>query len=139
MKCSKCGTPTVSTHQWYTLGQRPPGHLPRGRMAPTPMCRPCYQRLRNEESGRHDRCPRCITGTRELRPREEVLEDYAMIRDDVTSVHEAAHRMGMSFAALDRALYRARQDGDRRALPPLPQLERGIKYGPSRHLIQEAS
>jgi hypothetical protein len=63
------------------------------------------------------------------RTAEEVLEDYAMIRDHVGSVAEAAERMGLTASALDRALYRARTAGDARGLPPMPQIERALARG----------
>jgi hypothetical protein len=67
----------------------------------------------------------------------DVLSDYALIRDDVDSVREAADRMGMTFAALDQALYRARRKGLSGALPPPRQLERGLVSRVSSHLVSE--
>lgn len=66
---------------------------------------------------------------RELRSREEVIEDYAMIRDEVPTVRAAAERMGMTYKALDKALYRARRRGDERAQIPLASLEKMIAAG----------
>ena len=65
-------------------------------------------------------------GDRVHRPLQEVVDDYSMIREDVDSVRQAAERMGMTFAALDKALYRARLQGLRAALPPPGQLERAM-------------
>lgn len=64
--------------------------------------------------------------TRSYRPLQEVVDEYALIRDDVDSVRQAAERMGMTFAALDKALYRARKQGLRAALPPPGQLDRAM-------------
>lgn len=72
---------------------------------------------------------------RAYRPLEEVLEEYALVRADVDSVREAAERMGMSFSALDKALYRARKQGIEGALPPPNQLDRGIANGVALHLV----
>lgn len=72
---------------------------------------------------------------RSYRPLQEVLDEYAMIRRDVDSVREAAERMGMTFAALDKALYRARKQGLRGTLPPPGQLDRGIANGVALHLL----
>lgn len=127
--CSVCEVPLVSHYRWFTLNQRPEGTAPRGGQG---LCRNHYQQARRDAQPKpHSLNVRGSEG----RSAEEVLEDYHMIRDDVSTVAEAADRMGMSWSALDKALYRARQRGDDRALPPQDQLERGIKYGPARHLV----
>ncbi len=46
------------------------------------------------------------------RRRSEVLEDYAELRAQGCELEEAAQRMRMSPAALDRALHRARAAGE---------------------------
>lgn len=51
---------------------------------------------------------------RVTRSREEVLEDWAFLRDDGVSLTEAAQRMGMKRKTLEQALYRARKRGDLR-------------------------
>lgn len=73
--------------------------------------------------GGHGLCNRCYrrartAGTVEptVRRRDEVLDEWAMLRDTgTTDLREAAERMGMTWTALDMALYRARKDGDPRA------------------------
>lgn len=122
-----CGLPMVSKHAW-DRGVRKPGHVSKGGRD---MCRKHYTRF--VRSGSTERRVAVGRGSREQqaskRSREEVIEDYSMIKDDVTSIAQAAERMGMSFAALDKALYLARLDGDRRAMPPSSQLDRAIRRG----------
>lgn len=50
-----------------------------------------------------------------LRSRDEVMEDWVRCRARGMTKREAAAAMGMSFAAFDRAYWRARAAGDRRA------------------------
>jgi hypothetical protein len=113
----------------YYKGPKTPGTAAAGGHG---LCQKHHHRMvRNGTTDRqrpHRPGPR-LTSVREHRSREEVLEDYALIRDDVNSIAQAAERMGMTFSALDMALYRARKLGDPRALPPLPQLERAIANG----------
>lgn len=45
---------------------------------------------------------------------EDMLNDWAMLRDDRYDVETAAPRLGVSFTALDRALCRAKKRGDPR-------------------------
>ena len=53
--------------------------------------------------------------TRPKRSYEDTLDDWVLIRDyDGADVRRAADRMGMTFSALDKALYRARKRGDLR-------------------------
>lgn len=124
MKCValECGIPLVSKHSWYVLGIQPEGHLPN---AGRDMCRRHYHRFTKFGSPDVVLPERNVAG----RPRDEVLEDYLMIRDDVASIRQAADRMGMTFHALDRALYRARLDGDDRAMPPSTQALRAASRG----------
>lgn len=129
MRCGPCDLPMIPHRQWYRQNHRPEGHVPCGNEE-LELCRKHYRRyLRNGSTEpvvrlRRPRKSRAVE-VRVNRTSEEVLEDYAMIRDHVGSVAQAAERMGMTFSALDMALYRARKRGDRRALPPLQQLERG--------------
>lgn len=62
-------------------------------------------------------------------PREHLLDDYVSIRHDCASIREAAVRMGVGFARLDMALYRARRDGDTRGVAPFAQRERALDQG----------
>lgn len=112
--CTECDIPMMSTSAWRA-GVQPDGHAVH---AGHGLCRKHYWRW---QSGSIE--------TKTLRSRDEVLEDYLMIRDDVANIRQAADRMGMTFAALDRALYRARLDGDDRAMPPSTQALRAASRG----------
>ena len=126
-KVEDCGLPLLSKWAW-TAGVRREGHVSAGGLG---MCRKHYTRF--ARSGSTERRVAVGRGSKQAqaakRSREEVLEDYAMIKDDCTSVRHAAERMGMSFSALDKALYRARLDGDERAMPPSNQVNRAIGRG----------
>lgn len=131
MNCVDCDVPLVSHYKWFTLKQRPAGTAPRGGQG---RCRNHYQAWRRAQ--RHDQTgERRTPDQKNARPSEESLEEYWMIRDSVDTVAQAAERMGMTFSALDMVLYRARKAGDPRGMPPSAQLERGIHYGPARHLV----
>lgn len=133
-RCEACEAPMVPHARWHR-GDRPEGHVAYGGRG---LCRNHYQRLMRNgdlEPRTPGRPPQGRRDAKAARTRAEVLEDYAMIRDSVSTIAEAAERMGMTFSALDAALYRARKDGLEGALPPKPQLERGIHYGPARHLV----
>ena len=126
-----CGVPLVSEKAWRQ-GIRPEGHARHGGKK---LCNMHYKRFaRNGTFDRQKAHRPQRTNYREYRTLDEVLEDYQMIRDDCSSVREAADRMGMTFSALDRALYRARQQGLPGALPPMPQVERAMKYGAAHYL-----
>lgn len=127
-KAEGCGIPMVSKWAW-TIGVRPAGHVSAGGLG---LCRKHHYRfLRN---GTTEKLPPVARKPRggTHRSRQEVLEDYLMIKDSVSSIREAAERMGMTFAALDTALYRARLDGVTEAMPPIDQVvradSRGIVY-----------
>jgi len=117
-----CGKPMLAKWAW-TKGVRREGHVSEGADG---ICRKHHTRLKR--NGTTDLLPRearpYTPRTADFRTRSEVLEDYLMIKSDVSSVREAAQRMGMSFAALDMALYRARKDGVAEAHPPVDQIER---------------
>jgi hypothetical protein len=49
------------------------------------------------------------------RPRSDVLDDWATLRQDGYTIPDAAQRLGMTVEALSKALQRARRDGDERA------------------------
>lgn len=116
--CPDCDRPMVSKQAWEQ-GVRPEGHTYAGGFG---YCRRDYLRRKRREPDYvpPPRAPRA-TSERSIRTRDEVLEDYVIIKDDVSSVRQAADRMGMSFAALDMALYRARKDGIEEAAPPVSQ------------------
>lgn len=124
-KVEGCGVPMVSKHAW-DAGVRKPGHASHGGKG---MCRKHYARWTRHGSTERQVAVGGPGNQAAKRSREEVLEDYAMIKDDCTSVRHAAERMGMTFSALDKALYRARLDGDVRAMPPSDQVSRALGRG----------
>jgi len=117
-----CGKPMLSKWAWEG-GVRREGHVSAGAHG---MCRKHH--VRWLRTGQTELLPRTSVRrartSENFRGRQEVLEDYLLIKDDVASVREAAERMGMTFSALDMALYRARKDGHEEASPPLKQIER---------------
>lgn len=119
-RCRVCDRPLVSKTDWQ-LGIRPPGATNHGGKQ---LCIMHYTRLKRH--GTFEKTPPKPRARRRgsvSRPIEEVLDEYAMIKDDVKNIREAAERMGMSFSALDTALYRARKRGLPGATPPLSQQE----------------
>ena len=127
----ECGLPLVSEKAWRQ-GIRPEGHARHGGKQ---LCNMHYKRFtRNGTFERQKTYRPQRNDYREYRTLEETLEEYRFIRDDCRSVREAAGRMGMTFSALDRALYRARQQGLPGALPPMAQVERAMKYGAAHYL-----
>lgn len=129
-KCRECGSALLSKHAW-NIGIRREGHAGHGGRG---LCIRCYSRIR-------ERSPRPRGSQRPrapLRPIEDTLSEYAMIRDDVNSIAQAAERMGMTFVALDRALYRARKKGLDGALPPIAQIDRAIRRGQAHYLRRSA-
>lgn len=73
------------------------------------LCRSCYDLARH----------RGILGSypRATRPVGDVLEDYVFLRADGVTPRNMPARLGMTRAAFERALYRARKRGDARVLP----------------------
>lgn len=65
------------------------------------LCSHCYDQHRADGT--------LIDYERVHRPREEVLEEWSQLAQRGYNKREAAARMGMSFEALDRAIYRARR------------------------------
>lgn len=119
--CPDCDRPMVSKQAWEQ-GVRPEGHTYAGGHG---YCRRDYLRRKRREPDYvpPPRGPRA-TKPRTTRTRDEVLEDYVLIKDDVSDVRQAADRLGMSFAALDMALYRARKEGIEEAALPVSQRQR---------------
>lgn len=52
------------------------------------------------------------------RPRDDLLDDYVLLRSEGLSWRQCAERLGMSYAAFQRAMLRARAAGDSRAGRP---------------------
>lgn len=122
MKCSLCQYPMQTSWKYQNPATRIHGYRRKARGS---LCNTCVRRIERRRARQRE------TGTSatSFRSRAEVLEDYAMIKDDVSSIAEAAERMGMLWSTLDRALYRARLDGHAVAMPPKDQLERAIARG----------
>lgn len=93
------------------------------------MCSQIFRRRWDEmrdahrQMGTKDLCHRCYQAAvrvgdrpeRQNRSADEVLDEWVWLRDDgVTDVKIAAGRIGMTWKALDKALYRARKRGDQR-------------------------
>ena len=76
------------------------------------LCEPCYGRERR--SGRHEDHPRRTWS------RDELMEEWAFLHSQKYTRKQAADRLGISPAALDRAIWRARAAGDPRAVPGDP-------------------
>jgi hypothetical protein len=73
------------------------------------LCGTCYNQIRHQRR-LHDYEP-------VKRSREDMLEEWEMLRSDgVTDLAIAAERMGVTRAALDKCLERARRDGDPRGV-----------------------
>lgn len=120
-----CGV-TMRAKTGFTDGERAAGYAPHGGRG---LCRKHYLRwLRHGSTEALVPRPSRRRGS-ESRPLDDVLSEYAMIREDCRDIADAAERMGMSFSALDRALYRAREQGHSGALPPAPQMIRAVDRG----------
>lgn len=77
------------------------------------LCEPCERAARADDT--------LLDYPRRIRSREEVVEEWDFLRSQgVFDVRQAAARMGMTFKALDKALYLARKAGDERATLPHP-------------------
>lgn len=61
---------------------------------------------------------------RRTRSRDDLLDDWAILREQGITYSQFAERVDMSTSALQRALTRARADGDPRAQYSLPALHR---------------
>ena len=98
MNCLDCGRPTRAKNS------KPDG---RPRFIGRGLCEACHQRHRKRGT--------LSDFERRTRPADEVLEDWDFLRRQGYSIRDAAERMGMTHAALDRALCRAANRGDERA------------------------
>jgi hypothetical protein len=90
--CVRCRNPMIPEGRWRPgLPVRP--HVARG------LCRACYLHLRKHGD--------LIDYERRSRPRDEVLEEWELLRAEGYTVRQAAERLGMTVHALKKALYRA--------------------------------
>jgi hypothetical protein len=120
MRCVVCSVPLCSLHEWRQ-GVRPEGRKPHSNHG---MCDACRRRAKYVRVARRPSKP---TGPQALT--EQMLDEYALIRDDVMNIRQAAKRLGVTFTALDRALYRARKRGDTRGNAPLAQIDIAHRRG----------
>lgn len=99
--CLECTTPLCPNKSRPT---------PRGarRHAGRGLCTPCHRRAK--------RTDRLADFERSLRTRDELLDEWDRLRTDGVGRAQAAQRMGMTPAAFERHLYRARAVGDPRAV-----------------------
>lgn len=105
MKCVECGCGmTPNKNKRPAKGTR--RHSGRG------LCTACYRRLLDHG--------RLHEHERRSMPRDMLLDDWVLLRDQGVRPVDAADRLGVSWDALDRALCRALAAGDprgRRARP----------------------
>lgn len=74
------------------------------------LCGRCWTKLDEDERLDHEPT---------TRHRDDVLDDWLVLREEGHTKAQAAERLGMTFEAFDRAFHRARAAGDPRALPAL--------------------
>lgn len=71
------------------------------------LCKPCYDHARNTGD--------LIDYETRNRSRDDLLDDWVVLRVDGYTWRQAAERLGMTYASFERAMNRARIDGDPRA------------------------
>jgi len=102
-QCLRCGQSMVDGKTYVAnpkIQRKYSRHYSRG------LCRTCYS---NEKyHGRLNDWP-LLT-----RKRDELLEEWVLLRSAGVPIAQAAERMGISVIALDRALHRATKAGDQR-------------------------
>jgi hypothetical protein len=76
------------------------------------LCTPCYERANYRG--------RLADHPRRTWSRDDVMTEWDLLRRDGHTRAQAAERLGMTWAALDRAIWRARAAGDPRAVPGSP-------------------
>lgn len=105
-RCRQCKYPVVPQ------GHRPPPgwRAHNGRC----LCEWCYKDA--------DAAGELVDFERTTRSRDEVLDEWLLLREQGCSRAQAAERLGMTFDAFDRAWRRARKAGDERALPALDDM-----------------
>jgi hypothetical protein len=97
-RCVRCQHPIKPRHKapnWATA------HAARG------LCLPCWQTAK--KTGQLPDIPRLT------RTRDELLDDYVILRGEGYTWRQCAQKLDMTYPAFERALLRARHDGDPRA------------------------
>lgn len=103
-RCRACRAPVFPRPNGARVTDLPPGarfHAGRG------LCTRCHPAAH--------RAGTLIDFARHTLSRDELLDDWVLLRDEGLTYTQAAARIGMPVAALKRALNRARADGDPRA------------------------
>jgi hypothetical protein len=85
------------------------------------LCDPCYHRAQYHGT--------LIDFERRTVARDELLDDWALLRSEGYTAVQAAPRLGMTPAALLKALDRARRDGDPRARFSYHGMTRALRKG----------
>jgi hypothetical protein len=98
--CVACGVDTWPSSSRDVQGRE--HHHARG------LCRRCYNDGR-VELAEHERA---------THSRDELLTEWEHLRAGGASWRDAARQLGMSYPAFERAMLRARRDGDARAVRP---------------------
>lgn len=96
-RCLDCDRPM---HPKHHRARGVPRHVGRG------LCRTCYKAAQVSGS--------LVDFERLTFSADELLDEWVLLRGEGYTVRQAAPRIGVSFAALDRALYRAVARGDDR-------------------------
>lgn len=116
-RCLVCAVPLVGTYTWATM--TPEKRVGKAVHQGKSLCQKHYSRARRHGS---PVAPRPAWKPRPPRtaslPAEEILEEWVTLRRSGESVASAAERLGVTYAALDKLLWRARQRGDARAALP---------------------
>ena len=71
------------------------------------LCVNCYQYARHHGE--------LVDYSPQLRSRDDLLDDYVLLRSEGLNWRQCAERLGMSYPTFERAMFRARADGDPRA------------------------
>lgn len=109
--CTECGATMVPKRRWNAM---------------RPTERACLRAAGHQRTGGRGKCDRCYSRCRyrdaregqvlKIVPRRDVLEDWQQLADRSLSraqnIRQLAPRMGMSEAALEKALDRAVRDGE---------------------------
>lgn len=97
-RCRNCSCPMVGQRETSPPGWR--RHVARG------LCSRCWSAARTAGD--------LVDFERNTRTRDEVLDEWVLLRGEGYTRAQAAERIGMTFAAFDRAYWRAVAAGDPR-------------------------